>query len=86
MAIQFDTLRYVERLRLAGVSEDQAKAGAEALAAALGESASAYLASRDDVTGIKIELADIRSELKVMRWMLVTIVAGILSLLVKVLV
>lgn len=85
MAIQFDTLRYVEKLKSAGVSEDHAKAGAEALAAALGESASVHLASRDDVTGIKIELADIRSELKVMKWMLVTIVAGILSLLVKVL-
>jgi hypothetical protein len=83
MAIQFDTLRYVEKLRLAGVPEAQAKAEAEALSTALGESASGSLASKDDITNIKIEMADIKSELKLLRWMVVTIVAGVLSLVVK---
>ena len=83
MAIQFDTLRYVEKLKLAGIPEAQAKAEAEALATALGESASGLLATKDDITNIKIEMADIKSELKLMKWMVVTIVAGVVSLVVK---
>ena len=83
MAIQFDTLRYVEKLKSAGIPEAQAKVEAEALATALGESASGLLATKDDITNIKIEMADIKSELKVMKWMVVTIVAGVLSLVAK---
>lgn len=83
MAIQFDTLRYVEKLKSAGIPEAQAKAEAEALATALGESASGLLATKDDITTIKIEMADIKSELKLMKWMVVTIVAGVISLVVK---
>jgi len=83
MAIQFDTLRYVEKLKSAGIPEAQAKAEAEALATALGESASGLLATKDDITNIKIEMADIKSELKLMKWMVVTIVAGVVSLVVK---
>ncbi len=83
MAIPFDTLRYVEKLKSAGIPEAQAKAEAEALATALGESASGLLATKDDITNIKIEMADIKSELKLMKWMVVTIVAGVVSLVVK---
>ena len=83
MAIQFDTLRYVEKLKSAGIPEAQAKAEAEALATALGESASGLLATKDDITNIKIEMADIKSELKLMKWMVVTIVSGVVSLVVK---
>lgn len=83
MAIQFDTLRYVEKLKSAGIPEAQAKAEAEALATALGESASGLLATKNDITNIKIEMADIKSELKLMKWMVVTIVAGVVSLVVK---
>lgn len=83
MAIQFDTLRFVEKLKSAGVPEAQAKAEAEALATALGESASGHLATKDDITGIKTEMADVKSELKLMKWMVVTIVAGVISLVAK---
>ena len=83
MAIQFDTLRYVEKLKSAGIPEAQAKVEAEALATALSESASGLLATKDDITNIKSEMADIKSELKVMKWMVVTIVAGVLSLVAK---
>lgn len=83
MAIQFDTLRYVEKLKSAGIPEAQAKAEAEALATALGESASGLLATKDDITGIKIEMADIKSELKLTKWMVVTIVASVISLVAK---
>lgn len=83
MAIQFDTLRFVEKLKSAGIPEAQAKAEAEALATALGESASGLLATKDDITGIKIEMADVKSDLKLMKWMVVTIVAGVISLVAK---
>ena len=83
MAIQFDTLRFVEKLKAAGIPEAQAKAEAEALATALGESASGFLATKDDITSIKIEMADVKSELKLMKWMVVTIVAGVVSLVAK---
>ena len=53
------------------------------MATALGESASGLLATKDDITNIKIEMADIKSELKLMKWMVVTIVAGVVSLVVK---
>ncbi|MCK9985390.1 MAG: hypothetical protein AzoDbin1_01862 [Azoarcus sp.] len=83
MAIQFDTLRYVERLKSAGIPEAQAKAEAEALAIALGESASGLLATKDDVTGIKLDLAEIKSEQKLMKWMLGLLIAGVISLILK---
>ena len=83
MAIQFDTLRYVEKLKSAGIPEAQAKAEAEALATALGESAAGLLATKEDISSIKIEMADIKSELKLMKWMVVTIVAGVISLVAK---
>lgn len=83
MAIQFDTLRYVEKLKSAGVPEAQAKAKVEALATALGESASGLSARTDDITSVKPELADVKSELKLMKWIVVTIVAGVVSLVAK---
>ncbi len=94
VAIQFDTLKYVEKLKSAGIPETQAKAGAEALATALGESASGVLATKEDISSLKvevagakselkIEIADVKSELKVMRWMIATIVAGVISLVAK---
>jgi hypothetical protein len=45
--------------------------------------ASGLLATKDDITNIKIEMADIKTELKLMKWMVVTIVAGVISLVAK---
>lgn len=83
MAIQFDTLRYVEKLKSAGVPEAQAKAKAEALATALRESASGLSATKDDIASVKPELADVKSEFKPMMWMVVTIISGAVSLVAK---
>lgn len=83
MAIQFDTLRYVEKLKSAGVPEAQAKAEAEALATALGESASGSLVTKDDITGIKLDLIEVKSEQKLMKWMLGLILASVLALVMK---
>jgi hypothetical protein len=83
MAIQFDTLRYVEKLKSAGIPEAQVKAQAEALATALSESASSLLATKNDITSIRIEMADIKSELKLMKWLAFTIFAGVILLVAK---
>ncbi len=62
-AVTFDTLKFVERLRAAGVPELQAKAMAEAQIEALGEATAFALATKADVY-------DIKSELRLMKWML----------------
>jgi hypothetical protein len=94
MAIQFDTLRYVEKMRSAGVSEEQAKAGAEALSAAFSEATSGVLATKDDIvsvkmevvavrTDLKVEIADVKSDLKIVKWAALLILAGVISLVLK---
>ena len=79
MAIQFDTLRYVEKLKSAGIPEAQAAA----FVTALGESASRFLATKSDCTSIKSKAADIRSDLKLMTLMLVVIMTGVMLLVAK---
>lgn len=82
MAIQFDTLRFVEKLKSAGISEAQAKAEAEALATALSESASGLLATKDDIIGLKIEISEVKADQKLMKWMLGFTSAGVGTILV----
>jgi hypothetical protein len=56
-AITFDTLKFVERLRAAGVSEEHAKAEAEALVEALGETISVReLATKADLESQKADI------------------------------
>lgn len=73
-SVAFDTLKYVEKLRSAGVPEGQAKAMVEAQAAALSESLDTTLATKADV--VRIE-----AELKLMKWMLGATFTGVLGLL-----
>ncbi len=56
MAITFDTLKFVEKLRAAGVSEAQAKAEAEALVTAFSEAMDSQLASKSDINRLEREL------------------------------
>jgi hypothetical protein len=116
MTIQFDTLRYVEKLRSAGMPEAQAKASAEALSTALDQSISNSIATQEDFRGLKADInelrvatkaeinelrvatnaghnklqssvdllrSDFKSDIKVMQWMLGTIVVGVVSLVAK---
>ena len=55
--LTFDTLKYTERLRAAGVSEAQAKAEAEALRDVLSEALDNTLATKNDVRDVRDELA-----------------------------
>jgi hypothetical protein len=56
-AVAFDTLKFVERLEAGGFTHEQAKAAAEAFAAATGED----LATKAD---LKAEIASVRSDIR----------------------
>ena len=80
-AIVFDTLKYADRLESAGIARDQARAEAEALADVLG---TAEVVTRKD---LQIELAPIRAELTLLKWMVglsLALSTGILALLVRI--
>lgn len=55
-AIAFDTLKFAERLKAAGVPEAQAKAEAEALRDVFSEALDTSLATRTDIVAVKSEL------------------------------
>lgn len=77
--LTFDTLKYTERLRAAGVTEAQAKAEAEALRDALSEALDTSLATKGDLIEVrnelKIGLSDVRHELGLLRWMMGILIA-----------
>lgn len=76
--ITFDTLRFAETLKAHGLSEEQAKGIAEAFRDAQGES---DLVTRKD---LQIELAPVRMDLNVIKWMLgVVVAAEVMPWLVK---
>ncbi len=66
--VAFDTLKLYERLRAAGVPDEQAKAQAEAFAEALGEMMAERLATRQDLkdlrAGIDERLQALQAELR----------------------
>ena len=74
--ITFDTLKFVERLEKAGVPREQASAMAEAFKDASGE---AEIATRKDVAlavaEIKTEIANVRGEMVLVKWMLGAVLA-----------
>lgn len=89
-AITFDTLKFANKLKLAGVPDKQAEAEAEALSEVL-EINLKELATKQD---IRLEVRDLEQrldarferidgELKLTRWMLGVMLAGVMSLVLK---
>jgi hypothetical protein len=78
--ITFDTLKFVEKLKAAGVPEAQAKAEAEALQGVLSESLDTQLATKRDIDGLRSELkefkAEVNGKLTLVQWMLALVVAA----------
>lgn len=74
--ITFDTLKYVEKLKAAGVPELQAKAEAEVSVSAFSETMDAQLATKSDINRIEKELV-------VLKWMTGIVMGGILALIMK---
>ena len=83
-AITFDTHKFVRKLRTAGFEEAQAEAVADAFSEAQGES---DLVSKRDISELRRDI-DVRferldGELKLNRWMLGILIAGVMSLVLK---
>jgi hypothetical protein len=89
-AITFDTLKFANKLKSAGVPDKQAEAEAEALSEALEVNlkelvTKEYLSReiRDIEQRIDTRFERIDGELKLMCWMLGMVLAGIISLVLK---
>lgn len=74
--VTFDTLKFVEKLKAAGVPEAQAKAEAEALLSAFSEAMEAQLATKSDINRIEKELV-------VLKWMTGIVMGGVLALILR---
>ena len=61
-----------DALKSAGADEEKARAAAEAIAT-----------HQRDTTELRTEFSDIRGELKLLKWMLGLVLAGIASLVIK---
>ena len=89
-AITFDTLKFANKLKSAGVPDKQAEAEAEALSEALEVNlkelvTKEYLRNelRDVEHRLDARFERIDGELKLNRWMLGFLVAGVLSIVIK---
>jgi hypothetical protein len=83
--ITFDTLKFVEKLKAAGIPEEQVKAESEALQGVLAEALDSQLATKNDGLDAKIDRMDTRilGELTLLKWMMGILIAGIMSLVIK---
>jgi hypothetical protein len=75
--VTFDTLKFVERLKAARLPDEQARAVAEAVRDAQGE---ADLATRKD---LQIELAPIKADIMILKWMIGLVLGGVVALILK---
>jgi len=75
--ITFDTHKFIRKLRDAGLAEQQAEAFAEAFQEAQAE---AELATKNDIQRLEIKFD---GEMRLIRWMLGILIAGVLSLVLK---
>ena len=75
-SVTFDTLKFAKRLEAAGIPAPQAEAEAQALQDALSES---ELATKQDVSELRHELSETRTELNgklaLLQWMLAAVLA-----------
>jgi hypothetical protein len=75
--ISFDTHKFIRKLEAAGLSMQQAEAIADAVKEAQGE---ADLVTKKD---LQIELAPIKSDLLVAKWMMGLVLGGTIALVLK---
>ena len=75
--VTFDTLKFVETLKKSGFDDDKAKAIATAYQDA---SADQEIVTKTD---LQLELAPIKAELQVLKWMSGLIMGGIIALILK---
>lgn len=75
--VTFDTLKFVKTLEASGIDNKQAEAIAAAYQCAAGDQ---QLVTKQD---LEIELAPIKAELQVLKWMSGLIIGGIIVLILK---
>ena len=73
--ITFDTLELVDKLKNAGISQDQAEAMVRVIADAQNK-----LVTKDD---LEIALSPLKTDLAVLKWMIGILIAGVMSLVIK---
>jgi hypothetical protein len=82
--VTFDTLKFVEKLKAAGIPEAQAKAMSEAFQEAQGEF---DVATKRDLKELELRIEarfeGVRGELTLIRWMLGLLLGGVLALILK---
>jgi len=61
----FDKLRYMDRLTRSGVSEETARAHAEAMEEALRETVATQAFVRQEITAVRLDLATLKHDLTV---------------------
>ena len=76
-AITFDTLKFTKKLKEAGFAEAQAEAVAGAFLEATSE---ADLATKQD---LQIELAPVKADLTLVKWMLGVLLGGVMALILR---
>lgn len=81
--VAFDTLKFVEKLKAAGMPERQAIALSEAQNEALTETTDHFLASKADIYQLKQEIGEVKSNQKLMQWMMGFILTGTSALIIK---
>ncbi|ALR06076.1 DUF1640 domain-containing protein [Xylella fastidiosa] len=89
-SVAFDTLKFANRLKTAGVPAAHAEAEAEALAEVL-ETNLQDLATKQDLRELELKLeskidkgfAEVKGEMLLLKWMLGVLVAGVAALIIK---
>ena len=79
VTVAFDTLKFIKRLKAAGFAEDQAEALSEAFKESQGNTLE-DLATKSDLKTLEISL---NGEIRLMKWMLGFVLAGIAALVLK---
>ena len=73
--ITFDTLELVDKLKTAGIPQEQAEAVVRVIA-----DAQIKLVTKDD---LEISLSPLKTDLAVLKWMIGILIAGVMSLVLK---
>jgi hypothetical protein len=73
--ITFDTLELVDKLKTAGIPQEQAEAVVRVIADAQNK-----LVTKDD---LEISLSPLKTDLAVLKWMIGILIAGVMSLVLK---
>ena len=70
--VTFDTLKLVDKLKAAGIPQEQAEAVVRVIAEA-----------QDEKTYLDLKLSPILTDFAVLKWMMGVLMAGVLSLVLK---